>query len=117
MSVLTTSLATGEKALPVFSFEDEASMFLELAASRGGWRVRETTAGELVSVLLGPCAGIGRVLLDPLPGVDHRVSANLVGMGRKPFVGFLLSRRTRWPVPGKRAAGSTKHHIRVAAWS
>ena len=117
MNVLTTDLAGGEANLPVFSFEDEARMFLEFAASRDGWRVRETTAGELVSVLLGPCAGIGRVLLDPLPGVDGRVSADLVGMGRKPFVEFLFSRRTCWPLPGGRIARSTKLPVRAIAWS
>jgi len=114
MSVLTTGLARGKKALPVFSFEDEARMFLELGASRGGWRVRVTTVGELVSILFG--AGVGRVLLDPLPGVDGRVSADLVGMGRKPFVEYVLSRRTRWPLPREQTARSTKHPIRVVAW-
>jgi hypothetical protein len=102
VGLLTTNLAEEEKALPVFSFQDEARMFLDLGASHGGWRVRETTAGELVSILFGPCASVGRVLLDPLPVVDGRVSADLVGMGRKPFVESLLSRRTRWPPPESR---------------
>ncbi len=117
MSVLTTGLARGKKALPVFSFEDEARMFLDLGAPSGGWRVRETTAGEVLSVLLGPCAGVGRVLLDPMPGVDGRVSADLVGVARKPFVEFLWSRRTRWPLPGGRIAGPTKLPIHAPAWS
>jgi len=116
MSVLTTGLAREEKALPVFSFQDEARMFLDLGASHGGWRVRETTAGELVSILFGPCASVGRVLLDPLPGVDGRVSADLVGMERKPFAESLLSRRTRWPLPREQTARSTKHPIRAVAW-
>ena len=115
LSVLTTGLATGERALPVFSFGDEARMFLDLGASRGSWRVRETTAGELVSVLLGPCAGVGRVLLDPMPGVDGMVSADLVGMGRKPFVEFLWTRRTRWPLPARRIVRSTKLPIHAPA--
>lgn len=116
MGFLTTNLAEGEKALPVFSFQDEARMFLELGASRGGWRVRVTTVGELVSILFGPCAGVGRVLLDPLPGVDGRVSADLVGMGRESFVEYLLSRRTRWPVPCERTVRSMKPPIRAVAW-
>jgi hypothetical protein len=117
ISVLTTGLARGERALPVFSFGDEARMFLDLGAPSGGWRVRETTAGEVLSVLLGPCAGVGRVLLDPMPGVDGRVSADLVGVARKPFVEFLWSRRTRWPLPGGRIAGPTKLPIHAPAWS
>ena len=52
MEVLRIILASGEEALPVFSFEDEARMFLELGTS-GCWRVRETTTGEVTSVLLG----------------------------------------------------------------
>ena len=61
----------GEQALPVFSGEGEAEMFVWLGgAFEDGWRVRETSAGELVSILYGPCAGVGSVALDPSPGMD-----------------------------------------------
>jgi hypothetical protein len=42
MEVLTLSLAGGEKMLPVFSFKEEAELFVTLGASfaRGGWRGR-----------------------------------------------------------------------------
>ena len=51
----------GEQALPVFSGEGEAEMFVWLGdAFEDGWRVRETSAGELVSILYGPCAGVGK---------------------------------------------------------
>lgn len=46
--VLRTTVAGSEEALPVFSFEDEARMFLELETS-GRWQVREMTAAELTS--------------------------------------------------------------------
>ncbi len=85
MEVLRTILASGEEALPVFSFEDEASMFLELGTS-GCWQVKETTAGELTSILFGPCAGVGRVVLDPLPGPFAERLMDLVSMGRKAFM-------------------------------
>jgi hypothetical protein len=85
MEVLRTTLASGREALPVFSFEDEARMFLELGTS-GCWQVRETTAGELTSILFGPCAGVGRVVLDPLPGSFAEPSMDLVSMGRKAFM-------------------------------
>ncbi len=85
MEVLRTTLASGEEALPVFSFEDVASMFLELGTS-GCWRVRETTAGELTSILFGPCVGVGRVVLDPLPGPFARALIDLASMGREAFV-------------------------------
>jgi hypothetical protein len=85
MEVLRTILVSGEEALPVFSFEDESSMFLELGTS-GCWRVRKTTAGELTSILFGPCAGVGRVVLDPLPGPFAEALMDLVSMGRKAFM-------------------------------
>src|SRR5215207_8020651 len=50
--------------LPVFSFEEEAQAFLHLLGEEGrgtGWRIRETTAGELISVLLVLCAQVKRV--------------------------------------------------------
>ena len=90
MEVLRITLACGEEALPVFSFEDEAKMFLKLGAL-DGWRVRVTTAGELTSVLFGPCAGVRRVALDPLPGPDAAALASLVSMEREAFLEALLN--------------------------
>ena len=89
MEVLRISLACGEEALPVFGCEKGARMFLEFGAP-DGWRVRVTTAGELISVLFGPCAGVGWVALDPLPGQDA-ASVGLVGLGRGAFIKSLLT--------------------------
>ncbi len=88
MDVLRTTLASGEEALPVFSFEEEARMFLDLGAPDGGWRVRKTAAGELVSVLFGPCAGVGWVVLDPLPGPDGAALNGLLSVERGTFAQF-----------------------------
>jgi hypothetical protein len=87
--MLRINLASGEETLPVFSVEDEARMFFELGTS-GGWRVRETAAGELISILFGPCAGVRRVALDPLPGPAAAL-AGLVSMGREAFMESLLN--------------------------
>lgn len=57
----------GEEMLPVFGHEEEAEMFLRLGDVGDGWRARESSVGELVSVLYGPCAGVKEVALDPLP--------------------------------------------------
>ena len=86
MEVLRITLASGEEVFPVFSFEDEAKMFLKLQTSCGGWRVRVTTVGELVSVLFGPCAGVSRVVLDPLPDLFAEALMDLAGMGRETFM-------------------------------
>ncbi len=87
MEVLTTGLPSGEEALPVFSFEDEASIFLELGAFDGDWRVRVTGAGELISILYCLCASVRRIALDPLPG-PAAVLNDLVSMRREAFVEF-----------------------------
>ncbi len=80
----------GEKALPVFSGEDEADMFVWLGgAFEGGWRVRETFAGELVSILYGPCARVGRVALDPSPEMGAE-TIRRVSVSRGRFVSWIL---------------------------
>jgi hypothetical protein len=101
MEVLTANLACGEEVLPVFSFEDEANMFLRLGAQGNGWRARETAGGELVSVLCGPCASVDRVVLDPipLPGPLARGLNTLLSTEREAFVGSLLNPR-RFRAPG-----------------
>src|SRR5919199_4265950 len=63
---LTTEFTDGRRALDIFSFEEEARLFLRLS-NCGGWRVRATGIGELASVLSGPCREVKLVALDPLP--------------------------------------------------
>lgn len=93
LKVLASGLADGEEALPVFSYEEEAEMFLRLGHVRfDGWRVRESTAGELISVLYGPCAGVERVALDPLPEMFVERTVGLVSLSREHFVNLVLSR-------------------------
>jgi hypothetical protein len=86
MDLLTIGLASDEEVLPVFSFEEEARAFLRLGTWRTGWQARETTAQELVAVLLGPSVGIERVVLDPAPEIEAEVMVALVGMRREDFV-------------------------------
>lgn len=91
IQALTTDLDSGVAALPVFSSEDEARIFVDVGALDGGWRVRETMAGELTSVLFGSCAGVGRVVLDPLPYPFARALKELVSMRREVFMERYLS--------------------------
>ena len=82
---------SGEQALPVFSGEGEAEMFVWLeGAFEDGWRVRETSAGELVSILYGPCAGVGRVALDPSPQMVGMNAVSLVSVTRERFLSWIL---------------------------
>ena len=93
MVVFTSYLCGDGKALPVFSFEEEAEMFLDLrlAATKDGWRVRQTSVGELVSVLYGPCSDTKKVVLDPVPEeVGKEEITGLLSMNRNHFLRFLL---------------------------
>lgn len=90
-SVFAIELAGGQKVLPVFGHAEEAETFLR--ALRGsGWQIRETGAGELVSVLFGPCTNVRKIALDlPAPGASAEVLVNLVSLGREDFVELLMS--------------------------
>jgi hypothetical protein len=89
MEVLTID-ASGETVLPVFSFQEEGEFFLGLEATKADWWPRETTTGELVSLLLGLCARVDKVALDPLPGLGEREIIGLLSMGRRHFVRHLI---------------------------
>ena len=90
MEVLMVA-CSGEQALPVFSGEGEAEMFVWFeGAFEDYWQVRETSAGELVSILYGPCAGVGRVALDPYPEMVGLNAVSLVSVTRKQFLSWIL---------------------------
>jgi len=92
--VLTVDLDGTGEALPVFSFEEEAEMFLWLQTTEDGREVREITPGQLVSILYGPCADVGRVILDPLPEIGARMQISLLGMDRNDFVESVMGARS-----------------------
>jgi hypothetical protein len=83
--------------LAVFSFKEEAEAFLSLLEDdqKNDWRSRQTTAGELVSILMGPCAGVRGVALDPLPLLFSRVMLHFVSVNRERFVHDLLGEHKR----------------------
>jgi hypothetical protein len=94
LELLTVDLDGTGEALPVFSFEEEAEMFLWLQTTEDGREVRETTPGQLVSILYGPCADVGRVMLDPLPEIGARMQISLLGMDRNDFVESVMGARS-----------------------
>ena len=94
LELLTVDLDGTGEALPVFSFEEEAEMFLWLQTSEDGREVREITPGQLVSILYGPCADVGRVMLDPLPEIGVRMQISLLGMDRNDFVESVMGARS-----------------------
>jgi hypothetical protein len=96
---------SGEQALPVFSGDGEAEMFVWLeGAFEDGWQVRETSAGELVSILYGPCAGVGRVALDPSAEMVGINAVSLVSVTRERFLSWVLDS------PCSISLGAGAHH-------
>jgi hypothetical protein len=91
--LLTVDLNGTGEALPVFSFEEEAEMFLWLQTTEDGWEVTEITPGQLVWILYGPCADVGRVVLDPLPEIGLNMQNSLLGMDRNDFVESVMGAR------------------------
>jgi hypothetical protein len=89
IEVLTID-AGGETVLPVFSFQQEGEFFLGPEATGADWWLRETTTGELASLLLGLYARVDKVALDPVPGLGEREIVELVSTGRRHFVRHLL---------------------------
>ncbi len=75
-----------DEALAVFSFDEEAELFLQLGALGDGWRVEPFATGELFSQLLGSRALIRRVALDPFPEVAGRRMVDLVCVSRERFI-------------------------------
>ncbi len=89
-----------ERVLPVFSFEEEAKLFLRLGGYDRHWRARESScADELVSVLCGSCKGVKSVALDPLPEMLEDGTLALVGVGRQRFMKQILVREKRTTAP------------------
>jgi hypothetical protein len=115
MEVLTVD-AGGETVLPVFSFQEEGEFFLHLEATAADWWPRETSTGELVSLLLGLCAHVDNVALDPLPGFWEREIIGLVSADRRHFVRHLMGEVTahseRESSSGRETGRSDPAHLR-----
>jgi hypothetical protein len=76
------------ETLPVFSAGWAARGYLFAEAPGGGWYVKTCTPEELFSLLVGPCAGVEWVALDPKPSRSGGEAANV--MPRENFVDYLL---------------------------
>jgi hypothetical protein len=85
----------GREMLPVFSHEEEAEMFLRLSDMGGDWQASESRAGELVSVLYGPCADVKEVALDPLPEMVAERTVGLVSLDQERFIEGMMVRTRR----------------------
>lgn len=82
--------------VPIFSFEEEAQMFVCLLEDdekkKMEWSTRQTAPGELISVLHAPCAHARGVALDPLPPLPFVAFAMIPSakIKRDLFVRYLM---------------------------
>jgi hypothetical protein len=88
---LTLGTNPDEEALAVFSFEEEALLFLWVEGLAEGWEVTEVAADELAPALSNSCPN--RVALDPLPGPLGGKMVGLLSMEREHFLTSLGRRR------------------------
>ena len=87
----TACVEDSGETLPVFGYEEEAQMFLHLGGyGDDSWSARESSSGEIVSVLCGPCSGVEDVAIDPLPRMVADGTLGLIRLGRERFLGQLL---------------------------
>ncbi len=91
MEALTVDVGGGGCFLAVFSFEEEAEAFLwlSLEGEKKGWQSEQTKVEELASVLVGPCAYVDRIALDPLPLPLGEAMLPLVSVKRDIFLQYL----------------------------
>jgi hypothetical protein len=67
LEVLTLAARPRRETLPVFTGAGAARDFLRYVGE--DWRVRESTTGELVSLLMGCLPHVERIVLDPVFGI------------------------------------------------
>ena len=79
--------------LPVFSFEEEAQLFLHLCGFSGGWRASKSAIADLALVLFDACPDARRVALDPIPEIGPYGPHDLVSLSREEFVELLATGR------------------------
>ena len=92
-----------KQKLPVFSYAEEAEMFLLLEGVGEGWQVTESRGGELVSMLYGPCTGVKQVALDPLPEMVAERTVGLVSLDRERCIRGIMAGR-RFCEPDRRSS-------------
>lgn len=98
---LETRLSEGQRALPIFSFAEEAEMFLCLRGSRDGWQVEKVSAADLLSMLYTTFKGTGYVTLDPIPESSCLNTTGILSISLKDFAERLNKATTRNGLPEK----------------
>jgi hypothetical protein len=110
---LIVTLPEGGEALPVFSFEEEAEMFLWFVENGDEWQAFEVSGGEVLSFLFGPRAIAQNVALDPSPEIVNEMAVGLVTLSRERFVGRIVDADDAGSGDRPPAAGSARD---TASW-
>jgi hypothetical protein len=83
---LRLALPDGQQAMALFSDEDEARMFCSLREEvEADPHLRETSVGEVISLLYCPLMAARHVVLDPLPGILGSRLLGLITLDRERF--------------------------------
>lgn len=97
VEVLSNRLGSGQKALPVFSFEEEAEMFLCLRGSeegsQDGWRPEEFVADDLLPLFYTFLEEVACVTLDPILENSFLDNSGLLSITREDFLARLVWQR------------------------
>ena len=83
---LMVFLPDGTNALALFSGEEEARMFCHFCEEGASSNLRQTTTGEVISLLYCPWCAAKHVALDPFPEIlGSRLLLELLTLSREEF--------------------------------
>jgi hypothetical protein len=84
---LMVFLSDGKEALALFSGEEEARMFCHFCEEGASTNIRQTTTGEVISLLYCPWCAAKHVALDPFPEIllGSRLLLGLLRLSRADF--------------------------------
>ena len=83
---LKVFLSDGKEAMALFSGEEEARMFCHFCEEGASTNIRQTTTGEVISLLYCPWCAAKHVALDPFPEIlGSRLLLGLLTLSREEF--------------------------------
>jgi hypothetical protein len=93
LEVLTLAAQPRGETLPVFTSAGAARGFLRRGGAGEDWRARESSAGELISLLVGHLPRVDRIVVDPVFGVSAG-EAEPPSASKQEFVAALMGERS-----------------------
>jgi hypothetical protein len=82
---LKVFLSEGKEAMALFSGEEEARMFCHFCEEGASTNIRQTTTGEVISLLYCPWCAAKHVALDPFPEILGERLLGLLTLSREDF--------------------------------